>query len=475
MDIETVSQYEKLVEYSTDSITLVDEAGIIQFKNDAVKRILGYEPNELTGENVFDYIHPDDVPAVRMILDSVIENEEQETGQGEFRFRHKNGEWVWVESTIADRTDTSLNGCVINSRSIDERKQREQQLVEERVKYSTLVEQSNDGIAIIQDKTVAFINSEFTELTGYESWEITGQPFLDVIDPRDRELVEKRYTDRLDPDVPTPPSRYEIRLCTGENEQCVVELNATQIQYDGDTAVLATMRDVTERTRYEEELEQRNTELELLNRMVRHDIRNDMTIILSWGELLEEHIDETGEEHLEKVLASGEHVVELTEIARDYVEVLTSQGELERKPMSLSDVLSTELALRRESFPEAEFVVSGEIPSVAVLANEMLGSVFRNLLTNAVQHNDSDEPFVELTVEVDDEQAVIDIADNGPGISDSRKETVFGRGEKGLDSPGTGIGLYLVDTLITQYGGDIEIRDNDPQGSLFSVTLPLSG
>ena len=66
----------------------------------------------------------------------------------------------------------------------------------------------------------------------------------------------------------------------------------------------------------------------------------------------------------------------------------------------------------------------------------------------------------------------VTIADNGPGIPDEQKRTVFGKGEKGVDSPGTGIGLYLVETLVDQFGGDVWIEDNDPKGSVFVVELP---
>src|SRR6056297_2380448 len=139
-------------------------------------------------------------------------------------------------------------------------------------------------------------------------------------------------------------------------------------------------RDVTERSRYEERLTEVNEQLEMLNRVVRHDIRNDMNIILGWAEMLEGNVGEEGREHLEYILASAEHVVELTTIAREYVETLSTDHEFDLNAISLRSILETELALRRESFPEAEFVTTSEIPDVEVTANEMLGSVFRNVL-----------------------------------------------------------------------------------------------
>ncbi|SDJ77417.1 PAS domain S-box-containing protein [Halovenus aranensis] len=472
MNIDSVRQYQALVEHSTDSITLVDEAGIVQFKSKSATRVIGYDSDELVGENVFEYVHPEDRPRVREAFEEVVDSPSGTTGMIEYRFDHGTKSWTWMESTLVSRTDTALDGYVINTRNISERKARERELEEERRKYSTLVEQSNDGIAIIQDGDIVFTNEQFERLSGYDERELLGTSFLQVVAREDRELVEQRYQQRFDPDADVPPSRYEIRVLTSDDNHRVVELSVAKIQYEGDDASLAMVRDVTERKSYEEALEEVNAELELLNRMVRHDIRNDMSVILAWGQLLEDHVDEAGRENLDKILASSEHVVELTEIARDYVEVLTSDGDLEPKPVVLAEVLETELALRRESFPEAEFVVPEEIPEVEVLANEMLGSVFRNLLTNAVQHNDSDTPVVELTVERRDDDVVVQVADNGPGIPDPQKATVFGKGEKGLDSPSTGIGLYLVYTLVTQYGGAVHIEDNDPRGAVFSVHLP---
>jgi signal transduction histidine kinase len=68
----------------------------------------------------------------------------------------------------------------------------------------------------------------------------------------------------------------------------------------------------------------------------------------------------------------------------------------------------------------------------------------------------------------------VSIADNGPGIEDKHKEQIFQEGEKGLESGGTGVGLYLVKTLVDKYGGDVWVEDNEPTGSVFVVELPLA-
>ncbi|RJX51996.1 hypothetical protein DP106_00065 [Halonotius pteroides] len=69
-------------------------------------------------------------------------------------------------------------------------------------------------------------------------------------------------------------------------------------------------------------------------------------------------------------------------------------------------------------------------------------------------------------------QQAVQVADNGPGVPDDHKAEIFGKGETGLDSAGTGLGLYLVETLVSAYDGSVSVADNDPEGAVFAVTLP---
>ncbi|GAB7093515.1 histidine kinase N-terminal 7TM domain-containing protein [Halolamina litorea] len=238
------------------------------------------------------------------------------------------------------------------------------------------------------------------------------------------------------------------------------------------TGRLVTLTDVTERERYRRRLEEKTEQLEALNRVVRHDIRNDMAVINGWAGTLHEHVDEEGDEALERVLRKSEHVIELTETVRDFVESLSGEAVFEPEPTDLHRHLDTEVAATRETFPEATIRVDGDLPTVTVLASEMLSSVFRNLLENAVRHNDSDAPEVTVSAVDAGDTVRVRIADNGPGVPDEQKETVFGKGEKGLDSPGSGIGLYLVHTLTEGFGGRVWIEDNEPRGAVFVVELP---
>jgi len=326
-----------------------------------------------------------------------------------------------------------------------------------------------DGVALwtVSDPgEFDYISDGFEAIWGFPPEEAKDDitRLLDSIHPEDRDRVRANI-EASDQEI--RDEAYEGRVVQPDGSiRWVLTRQVSLRTDDGEISeVVGICTDITEQKRREEELE-------LLNRIVRHDIRNDMAVVLGWAELLEDHVDTEGEEYLQKILASGEHVVELTEVARDYVETVVSDEQLSVESVSLRSVLETELSLRRESFPEAEFVVDGTLPDVEVTGNSMLNSVFRNLLNNAVQHNDKDTPVVELSCAARDDDIVVRIADNGPGIPDDKKDVVFGKGERGLGSPGTGIGLYLVQRLVTQYGGDVWAEDNDPTGTTFVVELP---
>lgn len=467
---EQLQIYRYSCESSQSGIAIASFDGEVRSANPAFCELWGYEDeDDVIGQPVTDFMAEPEAPA--SVMDAI---QETDSWEGELRAVREDGTPFDVYCSASYVSDDEGEPIALMSSFVDitDRKRREQELAEERQKYATLVEQSHDGVAIIQNGEFAFVNSRLAEIVDYDVGELIGMSFTDAIVPEDQQRVRDRYERRLDPDADSPPSRYTLTFETKDGRERIAEVSAADIQYEGAPADLVSIRDVTERQRYEDELERVNEELEMLNRVVRHDIRNDMAVILAWAELLEDHVDDAGMDHLEKILTSGEHIVELTDIARDYVETLTSDEEIDLKPTPLRKKLTNEITIRREAHPDAEISVDEQIPDVDVRANEMLSSVFRNLLNNAVQHNDKDSPVVEVSCELRDDTVEVRIADNGPGIPDERKDTIFGKGEQGIDSPGTGIGLYLVYTLVTEYGGEVWVEDNDPTGAVFVVQLP---
>lgn len=223
----------------------------------------------------------------------------------------------------------------------------------------------------------------------------------------------------------------------------------------------------------EQKLRQQRDDLELLNELMRHDIRNDLQLIQAYSEMLDEHVDEEAQEYLRIIKENTAHAVELTQTVGSLAQVMLRDQAMTGQ-VSLEPVLARQVEQARTAYPAAAITVE-KVCTATTAGDDMLGSVFRNLLQNAIRHNNKTPPEVQVsaTRTEDADEVIVRIADNGPGIPDEQKQTVFGKGEKGLNSPGAGLGLYLVQTLVETYGGEVWIEDNDPEGAIFVVSLPV--
>jgi PAS domain S-box-containing protein len=113
----------KLIQESRDIATIIDSEGTITYVSPSVEDTLGYDPNDLIGEDGFEYQHPADRDAVADAIESVTMNPD-DTEIVETRFRHADGSWCWVESTLQNRlSDSDIDGILVNSRDISQRKQ----------------------------------------------------------------------------------------------------------------------------------------------------------------------------------------------------------------------------------------------------------------------------------------------------------------------------------------------------------------
>jgi PAS domain S-box-containing protein len=296
-----------------------------------------------------------------------------------------------------------------------------------------------------------------------------GKRLVDDPDPIRKSVTEVFDNEAVTEQAHSDESQNHSEVVfTVDGEQRHFDFQTSPLYDDAGTqgGRLFVFRDITE-------LKQREEELSILNRIVRHDINNDMTVIEGRSELLADLVDDEGMEHVTAIQNSSEHVVELTENVRTLMRSLTDDEAMELEPVDLESVLETQLRRSRDRYGDAVFVLEGEIPDdCCVRATEMLSSVFTNLLNNAVQHNDADTPRVVVSISADETTITVEVADNGPGVPADRRVEIFGRGERGLNSSGTGVGLYLVDTLVDRYGGDITVDDSDVGGASFTVTLP---
>jgi signal transduction histidine kinase len=199
-----------------------------------------------------------------------------------------------------------------------------------------------------------------------------------------------------------------------------------------------------------------------VNSVLRHNLRNRLTIMGSHLAFLRDD-DDPGEEHIETIASQQEAILDLladTKITAD----AARNGELD--PVDLREVALQQADLIESAHESA--TVSVSVPEeTSVWADDLLAPLLENLLFNAVAHTDAPTVDVEVGAETEGDTVVLTVADDGPGIPDGRKERVLSPdvGE------GTGMGLYLVDTIASRYGGDLRIEDNDPRGTRVEVTL----
>lgn len=337
--------------------------------------------------------------------------------------------------------------------------------------YRTLIEETSDVVSIIdEDGTIIYQSPDSEHIKGWSRTALLGENIMEYIHPEDRERVSEALGTLADGGA--LDEEVEYRLRRADDEWTWLASTGTvpgpESPIDG---IITTSRNITERKETEQKLKSQRDDLELLNQVVRHDIRNDLQVVSTYAELLEDHVDEEGCDHLRRLTESNEQAAELTITARDLTNVILRSGsDLERVP--LASAVDGQVSELRSSHPEAAYNVDDSIDGHAVLADDMLDTIFRNLLKNAVQHNDKDQPEVSIDANADEDTVTVRVADNGPGVPDEQKDLIFGREEKGLDSEGTGIGLYLVRELVTGYGGDIWVEDRaDSPGAVFVVEL----
>ncbi|SEN43213.1 PAS domain S-box-containing protein [Halorientalis persicus] len=370
-------------------------------------------------------------------------------------------------------------------RDISERKAQKRALTAREEKYRNLFEDTRDALMLLDRDGFFDCNEQALDLFGVESvaefveytpWDLSPSTQPDGADSKEAALahVETAFAEGA--------AFFEWTHQRVDGSEFPAEVKLSRFEHDGEPALHALVRDITERKEYERRLEEQRDNLDVLNQVLRHDIRNDLQLVTAYAELLADECEEpTEEEYIETVMENADHAVELTKSARQMADVMLSAKE-DLQQVGLREVLKSEIAEVQSSYSEAVVTNEGTIPSVGVQANDMLASVFRNLLKNAIQHNDKEVPRVNVRATEQQAAAVVRVVDNGPGIPDAQKADIFGKGEKGLDSEGTGIGLYLVKTLVESYGGDVRVEDRTErdaaaspagtEGATFVVELP---
>lgn len=238
-------------------------------------------------------------------------------------------------------------------------------------------------------------------------------------------------------------------------------------QHDRRIGSMVSLRDITDR-------EIRRQRLAVLNRIVRHNLRNQASVIEANTEVVADELtDERLLEHLDTATESVDSLTALSHKAKAIETILGDGGET--TTVDLGPVLDDIAAESAERWPTATVRVEESPTATIEIDRRALEFVLSNLVENAVEHADSDSATVELTATVDEDTerypVTITVADDGPGIPDREVEVL----EAGTETPlkhGSGIGLWVSNWAVRELGGELAFPERGPDGTTVAVRLP---
>ena len=236
--------------------------------------------------------------------------------------------------------------------------------------------------------------------------------------------------------------------------------------HDETAGHVLTVRDVTERNAYQQRLE-------VTQRLLRHNLRNDMTVIRGCAALLAEEVDTERASTAQRIVDVADDLLDLSEKTRTMVS-LDSSATSGRTTVDVPERLATLVADARDEHPEVRIECETPETGEIELSDAKLFEIpVRNLIENAVEHNDAAEPLVRVRAERADGQVRIHVEDNGPAIPTIEREVLEAGTENQLEH-GSGMGLWLTYWSVANIGGTITFDTAEPRGNVITLELPTA-
>jgi PAS domain S-box-containing protein len=333
--------YRSLIENALDAITIIDESGTVIYESPALARMLGSEPNEKTGGSGFAAVHPDDMADAANAFARLIKDKGS-TIHAEVRAQHKDGSWRYLEVTGRNLLDNpAVNGVVANTRDITERKLAEAALREREEHFRALIENSKDGITVLDSAGIIRYESPSVEhIAGYDPDELIGLSIQEFVHPDDLATV----TEALKPLVVNPGQSVDVeaRIQHKDGSWRNVEATATSLLHDSRiNGIVVNFRDVTERRMAGDELRIKSSALDnSIIALAMADMAGNITYLNNacmqmWGGDLEADIIGKPYWHL---LWMEDNASVAEQIATSVIETGSWEGEVQAKNKNGEDV-----------------------------------------------------------------------------------------------------------------------------------------
>jgi len=495
--IESEEQFRNLFESASDGILTFDLRGRITSVNKKIEEISGFSREEIIGKHFTHFarmgiISLKDISWFLKAFSRRIKGEP--TKVYEIKIRNKKGQEKFVEfrgSLIKQRGKPIEVLEII--RDVTERKEMEEklrqyserleelvqkrteELLESEKRYSVLVEEASDGVAIIQEGKIVFTNKRASEISGHSKDELIGLPFEKVVDEKYRQLVKERYQKRLRGEM--IPTTYEIELIAKTSERIPIELSGARTHYQGRPADLIIVRDIRERKRMEEQrlrLEKLATMGELAT-MVGHDLRNPLQSIENATYYLINELPflspslPNPKKTMKMLQAINSSVNYADKIIRDLQDFsATKTPVLEKTDIN---TLVKETLSQVEAPRNVELRTElGQLPEIKV-DKDQIKRVFLNLALNGIQAMENGGT---LTVSTKKTNSAVEISfkDTGVGMSKENMEKIFTPFFT-TKAKGIGMGLPICKKFVESHGGSIAVESEVGKGTTFTVKLPI--
>jgi PAS domain S-box-containing protein len=457
---QRLALYRRVMDEANIGITISDPNqpdNPLVYVNDGFLELTGYDREEVIGRNCRFLQGPNTDDATVQKLGRAIDAEEA-TSVEMLNYR-ADGEPFWNLLTVTPirRDDGTLSHYLAFQQDVTDRVERERALE----RHETAVETSTEPIYML-DTAGRFVqvNDALIDVTGYSRKRLLGSHVSLVATDKTAQSVEDTIqTLQGGRDHET----VECKLVTAGGTRRQLSTNFAALFDDGTfRGVVAVAHDVTD-------LRHHQQRLSVLDRVLRHNVRNKMNVILGHARGLVEHTDPEVAERAKIIRQSADNLLELSENAREFQSAIAC-GTQQTTTVDIDLLVDDAIAEIRDEYPGAR--VSADVSDEAVVnIHETFEFALGELLENAILHGKAGVTEVEVLVTAGPRTVDIRVADNGPGLKDVAQRALTRGSESSLEHT-QGIGLWLVRWSVEAVGGDIDITDNDPQGTVVTVSLP---
>jgi len=487
---ESEGHYRDILNNADDLISVYNEKLNCEYINEnALKRILGYTIDEVIGENSLKLIHPSDYKKAKNNFFLCFTNGES---SGESRVKCKDGSYKWLQSKGKFFTRDGEKKLVLISRDITEIKETEKKFHEAEEKYQLIVKNTNDLIAILNDKFEhEFINQNaYLKVLGYTEDEIIGKRPRDLTHPDDI----KRVANAIKRGLLKGETKDEFRIKHKDGHFVWLETTGKFFKdKDENVKAIFISRDITERKMMESKLKDQNVELEKLNelkseflRRATHELKTPLTAIKGYTDLLLELCNKQSNSEIKLNLENiHEGCNRLEHIIKNIIEsskLKSSQVELKTTKENLSILIKSSIQELKELSDSRNHSIELNIEENLFfnIDKEQIYEVITNLLRNAIIYTPPNG-IIAIQTKVKNNSAITSIKDTGVGFTKKEKTQIFQQFGKinhndldlKLGIEGSGLGLYISKQIIEMHGGEIWVEsEGRNKGSTFYFSLP---